>query len=135
MPRLTDHGYLEIQHWLGQIWRDHPQIFSLMSPAEQRRVHDYFMPSQEVTLEELLAHRQRVSTEQPSLPQCAGRALRKLREAIEAQPAPASALVPTSKRQVVVRAVARPTIDGNVISRALLRAAEDLGRVDHDSAA
>jgi hypothetical protein len=95
-------------------------------------LHRYLVPTATWADAELLAHRRRVTEESPSLPHCAGRALATLRQAIApeiGQPL-VPVLVPANKRHVVVHAVARPEVDAQAMSRALLRAVRD-----HDSAA
>ena len=83
MPRLFDRGYLFIRSYLAEVWQTKRQAFSLISTTDQWYcnqwyLHQYLRPSDELTEPELLAHRHAVTQTQPSLPQCAGRALRHL---------------------------------------------------------
>lgn len=78
MPRLTNQHYLDLQHWLTDVWREHQWVFSLISPREQWHIHDYFVPDWSFTEEELLLHRSKMRAERPSLPAVAGRAVSRM---------------------------------------------------------
>jgi hypothetical protein len=104
-------------------------VFGFLNYQEQRYLHDYFVPSQDLTDVELIEHRAAVTAECSSLPQCAGRALRQLRLELEAPTPvriPAGSTRSSGKRQVVVRAIARPEINEDRFVQALLKAAWDL---------
>lgn len=126
MPRLVARNYLLLHDWLAELWKNHRQVFGLLSAREQWYLHDYFVPSwTSMTEADLLAHREKVAAERRSLPQCAGRAVRKLNlELMAAKASGASA--GDSGRKVVVRAVVQPQVDLDRMSWALRRAAEDL---------
>lgn len=113
-------------------------MFGFLGHQERMYLHDYFVPSKDLTDAELLAHRKAVTAQRPSLPQCAGRALRHLRVALEAPAAvqvPARSGHPAGKRRIVVRAIARPEIDQDRMVQALLKAARDLVDEDHGKTA
>jgi hypothetical protein len=76
MPRLNPAQYLESHRWLRSLWLECAQTFGLISHQDQRYLHDYFLPSLSINDHDLLRHRKKISADQPSLPQCAGRALK-----------------------------------------------------------
>ncbi len=78
MPRLSTSDYLFLYTYLYEVWQTQRQAFSLISTQDQWYLHQYFRLSEELTALELLVHRRAITGEQPSLPQCAGRALRHL---------------------------------------------------------
>jgi hypothetical protein len=129
MPRLKLQDYLALHDWLAELWENYQSVFGLVSPREQWYLHDYFVPSwTSLTEAELLAYRQKIAGERPTLPQCAGRAVRKLNQAlITAKETKLVKLKPGDKKQPsVVSAVVHPQIDVDRLTRALLRAAEDI---------
>lgn len=138
MPRLTSSDYLLLHGWLAELWAEqHGRAFGLISPRDQWYLHDYFVPSWTALTEaELLAYRQKVASEHPSLPQCAGRAVRKLRHELAVAPPRTVGNPPVRQRKpVIVSAVAQPQIDLDGMARALLKAAEELGKRDDGAAA
>lgn len=138
MPRQTAADYLKTHRWLAKLWAEQQDSFGFLGYQEQMYLHDYFAPSQGISDEELVAHRKAVTARRPSLPQCAGRALRRLQVELEAAAAvrvPAGSSHPAGNRRIVVRAIARPEVDEDRMVQALLRAARDLVDEDHDNAA
>lgn len=132
MPRLTNPTYLRTYFWLsGQIAQDRMTL-SCLSPTEQSYLHAYFRPTEAISAPDLLAHRKSITRQRPSLPQSAGRALRKLQDHQTALvELPASSPAPATKsshRRIVVHSVIRPEPDIERMAKALLRAAEDLKR-------
>jgi hypothetical protein len=124
MPRFTNLDYLQTREWLAELWATDDGAFGLLPASEQRYLHDYFRPSEDLTSDEALEHRAQVSQEQPSLPQCAGRAVGHLRAELAAIPVVAlQPAIGRGKRRVVISAVVRPELDGDALVRALLRAA------------
>jgi len=113
MPRLTDRDYLFIRAYLTEVWHTKQQAFSLISTTDQWYVHQYFRPSEHLSTAELLEHRKTVSGEQPSLPQCAGRALQHL-----ANPRPLRRA--RGSNRIVVYPVLRPEIDVTRLIRSLM---------------
>lgn len=129
MPRLTPHDYLVLHDWLAELWESRLAVLGLVSPREQWYLHDYFVPSwTSLTEAELLAHRAKAAAEHRSLPQCAGRAVRKLHREIKAAKTRQTVeLKPgATKQPAVVSAVVHPQIYADRMTRALLRAAKDL---------
>jgi hypothetical protein len=79
MPRLTNQSYLLQCHQVRDHWRDDSKnAFFLLTPTEQWTLFTYFAPSEKLTDNELIIHREDISSYDPSLPQRAGRALSKL---------------------------------------------------------
>lgn len=121
MPRQTSRKYFESRGLLTRWWSTNATTFGLVSQIDQRYLHDYFLPSVSMSDEDLLRYRKKVSAGQPSLPQCAGRALKKLQAAIEAG---------QTASGLNVRAVARPSVDADAMGRVLAKLAHDLDDKD-----
>ena len=134
MPRLTNYGYLDLQHWLTSVWRDSRKSFGLLSLLEQRYLHDYFVPSWQLKDEDLLRYRAKIGAEQPNLPAVAGRAASRLQKKM-AEQQPLVPTPPAGKRRVVVKAVIHPKPNEDLMSRALLRIMQDLEDQDSDKLA
>jgi len=130
MPRLFDRGYLFIRSYLAEVWQTKRQAFSLISTTDQWYcnqwyLHQYLRPSDELTEPELLAHRHAVTQTQPSLPQCAGRALRHL-----ANPKLLQAV--TGSKRMAVYPLVRPHTDVGRLARAFLSVAQKfMAGADH----
>jgi hypothetical protein len=114
MARLSTSDYLFFCSYLHEVWQTERQAFSLISTRDQWYLHQYFRPSDDLTPRELLAHREAITQEQPSLPQCAGRALRHL-----ADPKPLR--VATGSKQIRVYSMIRSEPDIPKLARALMR--------------
>lgn len=113
MPRLSTLDYLRFHVYLHEIWHTQQQAFSLVSTKDQRSLHDYFRSSEHLTEADLLAHRVAITQEGPSLPHCAGRALRHL-----ADPLPLRQ--PSGSGRIVLYPLLKPNPDLARMSRALL---------------
>ncbi|MEO6471979.1 MAG: hypothetical protein ABIR57_08690 [Aeromicrobium sp.] len=124
MPRQSKDHYLEIHRWLAELWIDWPHAFGFISPPEQTYLHKYFCPSMDLSQAEVLDHRKQMALKHPSLPQCAGRAARKLGREIDRRrhvpelgndkPRIATA---AGRRPLVVSAVIRPEVDADAMAR------------------
>lgn len=75
MSRLTNHHFIQTHHQLRRLWLHANYVYGHLTATEQWRLHDFFQPSMDLTAAELLAHRRRITAEQPNLPAQAGRAL------------------------------------------------------------
>jgi hypothetical protein len=113
MPRLTDRDYLFLRTYLHAAWCTKQKAFSLISTQDQYYLHRYFRPSEDMSAADALAHRKAATASQPSLPQCAGRALRHL-----VQPKRVTAL--DGNRRLVVHPLLRPEPDVGKLATALL---------------
>jgi len=135
VPRLTNHDYLQHHRTLVRLWRDHPDVFSDLSVRAQFDLHTYFQTTNLGTDAELLAERARLTAEDPSLPQRAGKALAALHDApTKGRPA-SRACVPAGKGTIYVRGVMRAEPDVKQLARALLCLAEELDRQDGEDKA
>lgn len=118
MPRFPNSTHLLIRHHLRQDWLDGSGIYALIPSRDQRYIHDYFRPSEDLADEELLAHRRAVSKERPSLPHCAGRAVRRM-----VKPVNHPELV---RSRIRVYPVVRPEIVLERFKRALIATASQI---------
>lgn len=137
MPRQSTRRHLEVRRWVAKLWTERPSILGALSHQDQRYLHDYFLPSVIVSDEQLLAYRAKISKDRPSLPQCAGRAVKRL-EALVAMPArvPVAASWSRTKQRgtpAVTAATVKPQIDIESMARALVWAAEGLAKQDRES--
>lgn len=78
MPRLSDADYLLLTRHLREVWQIRQQAFTLVSTLDQHYLHLLFQTSKDLTEPERLVHRAAITAKRPSLPACAGRALRHL---------------------------------------------------------
>lgn len=113
MPRLTARDYLFFHAYLHEVWRTKQRAFSLISTRDQAYLHEYFRPSDYLTGAQLLAHRAAITRRRPSLPHCAGRALRHL-----ADPLPLKQ--PLGSGRIVLFPLLNPNPDLHRMARALL---------------
>jgi hypothetical protein len=123
MPKLTNEDYLKRHDLLGRLWEQNQRAYSYLSYQQQRDLHDYYVPTKSLTDLELLAHRKRVTKQNPSLPQRASRAFAALRQGKVTKPISVSE---SRGRQISARALARPEIDAKKLARALLQMAEEM---------
>lgn len=117
ISRLTDKTYLRQRRSLRQLWLQRAHTFSRVPISDQRVIHDFYLPGGDASDGELLEHRRIVTAEQPSLPNRAGKALRRLDPALKpSTPSPSSrrrnrVAVGALGRDISVRAVLRPEPD------------------------
>lgn len=141
MPRLTNPIYTRIHHYLRRYWVEDPQVYSLLAPSEQWDIHAFFQPYVEWRDEELVEYRKRISKERPSLPQRAGRALRRFDWAVSelARLRALEAGLTAEERKkhkaksIHVYPLMRPEPDFQKIARALIRLAEEKVKRDAKS--
>jgi hypothetical protein len=107
--------------------------------GDQRHLHDYYVPTKDLTDDEVLAHRRTISHAHPSLPHGAGRAYSAFDQvAARRAPQPMPRRVAGQKRahhgrgQVVIRALVQPEIDVRKLSRLLLAMATDAKPTEGD---
>lgn len=134
MPRLTDQQYLQAHHQLRRFWQYAQAIYSYLAPAEQWQLHDYFQLSKDLSDQDLLAHRQAITKERPTLPHQAGKLLTKLDAAAAAwalhQQRPLIHAIVTNPhrpkgRSVVVHAIVEPELDAEAFLQVLLDLLDD----------
>jgi len=129
MPRLTNTHYLITRKWLTELWLSDPGAWASTSPEDQRLLHDYFEPSIPLSPEQALAHRWQVTVAQPSLPQRAGRALKRFRRVVQGELSwvPEPVVSPRRGRQaqhaISVRSVLQPHPDPAKLARIVISVA------------
>jgi hypothetical protein len=133
----TSTYHLATHTWLRSLWLENDaSVFAELSPRDQRYLHGFFAPSEPWSDEELLRYRQLVTGRQPSLPQCAGRAVVKLRRVLAGErvyrpPALVSAGGKGRRpHRITVRRVVRPKPDTDRLARALIDLAVYLNETD-----
>lgn len=135
MPRLTNPDYLHQRQQLMQLYRDDDAVFSHLAPQAQHDLHVFFQTTNVGTDQELLEERARLTAEDPSLPQRAGRAYAALDMT---KPRRERVGVPAGRGGIRGRGVMRPDPDAEQLARAFLTLAEHLAeqdRQDNDQAA
>ncbi|MFL6098595.1 MAG: hypothetical protein ACJ71T_01420 [Actinomycetales bacterium] len=138
MPRLTAKQYLKTHDRIRRLWLQIPSVFAEISPIDQWLLHDFFVPDRDLSDLELLAYRDRVAEQRPSLPHQAGRALSRFWEAAAHAgllrvrrakvPAGVTKRVRQADRHLVVKPLVRPEIDVHKLARAFLWMAYDRAR-------
>jgi hypothetical protein len=78
VTRLTNHQYLHRHQVLGTYWTEFQQLFAVLPFDQQRDVHAYYQPAQDLSDTELLIYRRVITKEQPSLPAKASKAFAQL---------------------------------------------------------
>ena len=80
MPRISTMEYRASHHRLKESLTELPQAMMSLPANEQWLLHSFFVPTRDLSDQELNAHRKVISKEQPSLPHKAGRALTHLNQ-------------------------------------------------------
>jgi hypothetical protein len=136
VPRLTNKQFLEEHHRLALAYESEPLIFGSVTPAEQWALHDFFVPTKDLSNDELLAHRKAITKQQSSLPNRAGKAyaflaseyqrLLALVDQLEAEPAVMS-VVPAGPlhRQIWVRGALQLEVDAGKIAQVIISLARE----------
>jgi hypothetical protein len=128
MPKLSNEDYLIRHEMLHRVWGTDNRHFAGLTYQQQRDLHDYYVPAKDLTNDELLAHRRKVTKQSPSLPQRASKAFLVMLKP-EAQP---DHYVHTDKkgRKITIRPLVRPEIDTEKLAMALLDLAKKLSPKD-----
>lgn len=127
MPRLPTKDYISIHNYLHDLWLDHRPLYSLLTPNQQHYLHEFFAPAKDLDDKQLREHRKAVTKTQPSLPHCAGRALRDLDLIMEGKKQPVLLKAPDGRGgQIRVRPLMRPEIDYDKLARALMQTARSI---------
>lgn len=126
MFRLTNQQYLIDRTWLADIWQQDLAAWAKLSSADQRALHDFFDPSLERSPDQALTYRRGITARDPSLPQRAGRALRRFERVaigeLECVP-PLYVAAPRGRQKrhaISVRSVIEPHPDAHRFARLLL---------------
>lgn len=138
MPRLTAKDYLRTHDRLRKLWLRDPSLFAELTPMEQWQLHDFFGPDRDPGDLELLAHREAITVQHPSLPHEAGRALTRFwetsarvamkRVARTKAPAGPTKRVRQQDRKFTIKPLARSELDAQKLSRAFIWLAHDLAK-------
>lgn len=123
MPRLSKKQYWKYHKWLKHLWENDISVYAEISPARQRQLHDFFQPSKDLSREELLEHRQRITAEQPNLPHQAGWALKKLQQEIQRPRVVVAPRKYARNVKVTAHPIIRPEIDSSLVAQAYLATA------------
>lgn len=78
MPRLNNDKFIKMHAALRQQWLHGPDDFRVVPYTAQRAIFDFFVPQRNLNHEQLIAHREAISREQPQLPARANRAFHQL---------------------------------------------------------
>jgi hypothetical protein len=95
--------------------------YSLLSPTDQWAIHNYYMPTIELSDQELREHRISATTIDPTLPQRAGRAHGKLKRGERSK---IDYAVMPNGRTIAIRSVVRPQPNLKLLMRACLEMAK-----------
>lgn len=134
MPRLNNSNYLQRRHQLMRLYGDNAAAFSHLEARAQQDLHVYFQTTNLGTDAELLAERSRLTAEDSSLPQRAGRAYAALTNPDKFR-RPAPVHVTAGGRGIYIRGVMRPEPDVEQLARALLKLADELNKRDREDKA
>lgn len=134
---MTDKEYLVRREFLVDAWNFFRGVFTAVSYNQQLEVHRFFQPYKELTDEEALVHRKKISAEEPSLANRAGKLYllieaeaHRLRSQLENEPPqdPTKRVrVGTHRgnREVRVVPLAKPKVDAMKMAEALLTLVDD----------
>jgi hypothetical protein len=134
VPRLIAKQYLKAHDQLRRFWLGDHRLFAELSPTEQWQLHDYFKPDTDWSDLELLAHREQVSKQRPSLPHQAGRALSRFHDRAahlallrvrRGKGSAAQKVLKHRERHLTVNPVMRPEIDAHELARAIINLAAE----------
>jgi hypothetical protein len=140
MARMSTKLYLGTYLRLRYIWRNYQMAYSYLLPQEQQYLHGFFHLSKDLSPEELLAHRKAITAKHPSLPQQAGKALKKFK-AILLTPAslrPEASAHPPGKRstgpkRIQVYGVINPEPNPDALVQALLMLGREMAMKNRPS--
>jgi hypothetical protein len=122
MPRLTAKQYLRTHDRLRRLWLHGSDILAEVSPADQWLLHAFFVPDRKLSDLALLAYRDAVTAQRPSLPHQAGRAVSRFWDAAartgmqriaRGKPQVVRKRVRQDDRKLTVKALAHPEIDAH----------------------
>ena len=138
MPRFTNTKCLEVHQRLRECWPGEIGSHAQISERVQIELHLCFCPSKDWSDEKLLGHRRVMSKADPSLPQRAGRVVKRFEraQAGEVVYVPPVYEAPVRSRErshaISVRGVRTPEPDLPRLVRAIIRMADEQDRRDDD---
>ncbi len=101
MPRITNQHYLRTRREVQRLWQEGGH-FANLNAHDQLALHAYFAPSKDLDESGLLALRQAISVEYPSLPSQAGKAWARLQRILDGQELPYPLTRPRRRQPVEV---------------------------------
>lgn len=136
MPRLSHFVYLQHRLALRADWLAGGFAFVVLTAEEQWAIHDFYEPTLDLSEDELRELRRRVTREQPSLPQRAGKAYARIAPFIGDQHPPmlggTSAVVAGQRkgelRRLTVWGEVHPHVDPAAMAKILFDAMEQARR-------
>jgi hypothetical protein len=78
VPRLTADQYFYDHKLLWSLWSSTKILYSVLTPNQQQAVHDFYLPTAIIPINELLDYRDYITKLNPGLPQQAGKACKRL---------------------------------------------------------
>ena len=140
VPRLNQHDYLQHRAWLIQLLQEKGEALAGLSVRDQQDLHQFFLTDKlDYSEVELTEHRRAISRMDESLPNRAGKALRRLQASLGVvrpqRPARGTGAIRRAVRSrkrgpVVVTPIMRATPDIGLLAEAVIRIAEDIGSKD-----
>lgn len=150
-----DQTFLYRHQFLHMVWVGLPSFLTTLTYNQQRALHDYYLPTQPLTDEQLLVHRAKMAKRWPALASMGGKAFRQLERtylevtrAADGDPDRLRVLLrsrvhytvgaPNKKgRRILVTGLARPEVDNKRFARAVVDLARQIAaeeRVAKDEA-
>ncbi len=149
MARLTNDKYYKDHELLFLLWYSIQNLFSVLTPTQQQAIHDFCLPTANITKNELLDYREYISKLRPSLPHKAGRALKwmysiylvaneragkdeaKFRAIINYFRHENQKKIMQGKRRIRVSSIRQPQIDIERLGRALIELEYQRAKLKH----
>jgi hypothetical protein len=131
VPRLRNDDYIRRHKELAQVWELASPAFALLSPRQQRGLHDYYGPAENLSENKLVEHRKATAKLGPSLPNRAGKALAILRIRIlmaHSEPRIGAPKSRVDERDISVHPIVQPEIDLHLLASTLISQVQRDGR-------
>jgi hypothetical protein len=143
VPRLTNKEYLAQRVFIQDALRGFSDVFASLSYNDQLTLHTFYASNQDLTDDELIEHRTKITKQQPSLPQRAGKlfgqvftaAVRRERRLSRPKKQPAKVRVPAGKGHIRIYPLAKPEPDIEGLSQVLLDVARSMEAEERGRAA
>lgn len=139
MPRVTQREQYKRHLFLRTIWTDFGKhaYLTVLSPKEQRTLHAFYRPSEELTLKQFRDHLQVIHRDHPQLCHISGKLYRRIERAVAQHTqglaerhaqmqTPTRRKIPARRGSaVVVYGIVRPKPDLNKLLKALIQMARE----------